>query len=240
MSDKPRDENREADQARRIKLTPDYMPNAEGSCLVEFGNTKVICTATVEDKTPPFIPDGQGGWITAEYNMLPRATHTRTDRRRNRGPKGRTHEIERLIGRALRQAVELRKMGPYTITIDCDVIGADGGTRTASITGGYVALARALQWIEKNRKARNVETVPVAAVSVGLVGDKVLVDLNYKEDSSAGVDLNVVMRADGKMIEVQGTGERGGFSREELDQMLDAATLVIENLFKLQREALDK
>ena len=229
---------REALQTREVTLEPGFMPQAEGSCLVSFGETKVICTASIDDKTPHFMDPSDGGWITAEYNMLPRSTHTRTDRRRNRGPKGRTHEIERLIGRSLRQAVDMKKIGAHTITIDCDVMGADGGTRTASITGAWIALAQAIEHLRRRRKIK-AEMIPVAAVSVGLVGGQVYVDLNYVEDSQAEVDLNVVMRADGQLIEVQGTGERGGFSREQLDQMLDAATSAIETLYEKQKAALE-
>ena len=224
---------------RPIKITPGAVPYAEGSALIEVGDTRVLCAATVDETVPKFLAGKNSGWVTAEYSMLPRATLTRTQR--DRGPggvKGRTQEIQRLIGRALRAAVSLEKMGPRQITVDCDVLQADGGTRTASITGGYVALALALKWMHKKGIiASPPSTLQVAAISVGLIDGEVFVDLDYPEDSTAEVDLNVVMTANGELVEVQGTGERAGFPRETLTKMLDASGPAIEKLFAAQRHA---
>ena len=223
---------------RHVKITRGFMPQAEGSCLVEFGNTKVICTASVEDRVPPFLDPSRSGWITAEYFMLPRSTESRTPRRRARGPKGRTHEIERLIGRSLRQAVSLKDIKGHTIYLDCDVIGADGGTRTASITGAWVALKDAIHWLKRENKIKKMPDITqIAALSVGIVDGEVRVDLDYIEDSNADVDLNVVMNDRGEFIEVQGTGERTGFTREQLDKMLDSAGEAMQILFARQKEA---
>ena len=223
---------------RPIKITPGAVAYAEGSALIEVGNTRVLCAATVDETIPKFLQGKTSGWVTAEYSMLPRSTLTRTHRERgNVAVKGRTQEIQRLIGRALRAAVNLEALGPRQITVDCDVLQADGGTRTASITGGYVALALAMKWLQKKGLVQSPSTLQVAAVSVGLVDGQVFVDLDYPEDSTADVDLNVVMTANGELVEVQGTGERAGFPRETLTKMLDAATPAIDTLFAAQRHA---
>ncbi|MEI9747196.1 ribonuclease PH [Moellerella wisconsensis] len=231
---------RTADQVRPIKITRHYTKHAEGSVLVEFGDTKVLCNATVEDGVPRFLK-GQGqGWVTAEYGMLPRATNTRNSREAARGKQtGRTMEIQRLIARSLRAAVDLKKLGEYTITVDCDVIQADGGTRTASITGACVALVDALNQLVKNKKlASSPLKAMVAAVSVGIVNGEALCDLEYVEDSAAETDMNVVMMDDGRMIEVQGTAEGEPFSHEELLALLSLAKGGLESIFDVQREAL--
>ncbi|KPD03979.1 ribonuclease PH [Moellerella wisconsensis] len=231
---------RTADQVRPIKITRHYTKHAEGSVLVEFGDTKVLCNATVEDGVPRFLK-GQGqGWVTAEYGMLPRATNTRNSREAARGKQtGRTMEIQRLIARSLRAAVDLKKLGEYTITVDCDVIQADGGTRTASITGACVALVDALNQLVKNKKlASSPLKAMVAAVSVGIVNGEALCDLEYIEDSAAETDMNVVMMDDGRMIEVQGTAEGEPFSHEELLALLSLAKGGLETIFDVQREAL--
>jgi ribonuclease PH len=233
----PRPDGRAPDQLRPITITRDFLVHPEGSALVEFGATKVICTATVEDKVPSFLK-GQGlGWVTAEYGMLPRSTNTRMNRE-NRGPSGRSQEIQRLVGRALRAVVNRGKMGERTVWIDCDVIQADGGTRTAAITGSYVALADALGRIP----AVNVAAVLrdcVAAVSVGIVGGQPVLDLNYAEDSTAEVDMNVVMTGGGEFVEVQGTAEQIPFGRGHLDALLGLAERGIRQLAALQRRALE-
>ena len=204
-----RDDNRALNQLREIKFTPNYIIHPEGSVLVEFGNTKVICAATIQDGVPPFLRNSGKGWLTAEYSMLPRATETRNQRESAKGKlTGRTMEIQRLIGRALRTAVDLDSLGEKTIMLDCDVIQADGGTRTASITGAYVALAIAIKRALKDGKIKkNVLRDNVAAVSVGVLESKILLDLKYTEDSAAEVDMNVVMNKKLEFIEVQGTGE---------------------------------
>lgn len=235
----PTRRNRTSEQLREIQMATGFMPAAEGSCLVSFGETKVICSATVDDRVPPFLDPDKSGWITAEYSMLPRATPDRTDRRRNRGPKGRTQEIERLIGRALRQAVSLRDIAGYTILVDCDVMRADGGTRTASITGGWVALRQALGWMVKKKKLKSLPPVKqIAAVSVGLIDEQVRVDLDYREDVAADVDLNLVMIEGGGLIEIQGTAEGAPFSRKSLDELIDGGAAAIEQLYGHQRDAL--
>lgn len=208
--------------------------------MIEFGDTKVICTASVEERVPPFMK-GQGkGWITAEYAMLPRATHSRNMREAAKGKlTGRTMEIQRLIGRALRSVVDLQALGERTITLDCDVIQADGGTRTTSITGAFVALAIAVDKLSANAKFSKFPIRQfLASVSVGVIGDKARLDLNYEEDSKAKVDMNVVMTGDGKFVEVQGTGEEATFSREELGELLELAEGGINELFAKQRETL--
>ena len=232
----PRPDGRAPGQLRPTTVTRDFLRHPEGSVLVEFGDTKVICTATVEDKVPSFLK-GQGlGWITAEYGMLPRSTNTRMTRE-NRGPSGRSQEIQRLVGRALRAVANRGKMGERTVWIDCDVIQADGGTRTAAITGGFVALADAL-----GRKPGVSPTAVlrdcVAAISVGIVGAQALLDLDYAEDSAAEVDMNVVMTGGGEFVEVQGTAEQVPFGRARLDEMLGLAERGIRRLIGLQREAL--
>jgi ribonuclease PH len=233
----PRPDARASDQLRPTTLTRDFLLHPEGSVLVEFGATKVICTATVEDKVPPFLK-GQGlGWVTAEYGMLPRSTNTRMTRE-NRGPSGRSQEIQRLVGRALRAVANRGKMGERTVWIDCDVIQADGGTRTAAITGSFVALADALGKIP-GVTAATVLRDCVAAISVGIVGGQPVLDLNYAEDSSAEVDMNVVMTGGGEFVEVQGTAEQVAFGRDRLDAMLALAERGIRQLVALQRRALE-
>ena len=232
-----RPDARAPDQLRPTTLTRDFLLHPEGSVLVEFGATKVICTATVEDKVPPFLK-GQGlGWVTAEYGMLPRSTNTRMTRE-NRGPSGRSQEIQRLVGRALRAVANRGKMGERTVWIDCDVIQADGGTRTAAITGSFVALADALGKIP-GVTAATVLRDCVAAISVGIVGGQPVLDLNYAEDSSAEVDMNVVMTGGGEFVEVQGTAEQVAFGRDRLDAMLALAERGIRQLVALQRRALE-
>ncbi|MNJ40207.1 Ribonuclease PH [compost metagenome] len=231
---------REANQRRPLKLTANINKYAEGSVYIEVGDTKVICTATVEEKVPMFMK-GQGkGWVTAEYSMLPRATHSRNQRESARGKQsGRTMEIQRLIGRALRSVVDLHALGERSITIDCDVLQADGGTRTTSITGAFVALALA---VNKIVQKHSLPVFPItdylASVSVGIVGEETLLDLNYEEDSKAKVDMNVVMTGQGHFVEVQGTGEENPFSREELNKMLELAEQGINEMIEIQREAL--
>jgi ribonuclease PH len=232
-----RADGRAPDQLRPITVTRDYLLHPEGSILVEFGATKVICTATVEDKVPQFLK-GQGlGWVTAEYGMLPRSTNTRMSRE-NRGPSGRSQEIQRLVGRALRAVTERTKMGERTVWIDCDVIQADGGTRTAAITGGWIALADAVARIPAIKPAAVLRDC-VAAISVGVVGGRPLLDLNYPEDSTAEVDMNIVMTGGGEFVEVQGTAEQIPFGRSRLDELLALAEGGIRRLVALQRRALD-
>jgi ribonuclease PH len=231
-------DSRAVDQIRQTKITPNFLPHAEGSALIEVGGTKVICAASVEEKVPMFMRNQGKGWVTAEYSMLPRATHTRTQREIQR-PSGRTQEIQRLIGRSLRTIVDMSALGERTITVDCDVMQADGGTRTASITGAYVALALALKKLEQDRKIKkNPLLSEVAAISVGMVAGTPLLDLKYEEDSIAEVDMNVVCTGQGKFIELQGTAEREPFNREQMDQMLALAEKGIQLLFTIQRYAL--
>ena len=231
-------DGRAFDQIRQTKITPNFVPYAEGSALIEVGNTKVICAATVEEKVPMFMRNQGRGWVTAEYSMLPRATHTRTQREIHR-PSGRTQEIQRLIGRSLRTIVDMTVMGERTITVDCDVLQADGGTRTASITGAYVALALALKKLEQDKRLKKNPLISeVAAISVGIVEQTPLLDLKYEEDSSAEVDMNVVCTGQGKFIELQGTAEREPFNREQMEQMLALAEKGIQHLFTIQRYAL--
>ncbi len=231
-------DGRTFDQIRNTKITPNISPYAEGSALIEVGGTKVICTASVEDRVPMFLRNKGVGWVTAEYAMLPRATSTRTQRETQR-PAGRTQEIQRLIGRSLRAIVDTKLLGERQIFLDCDVIQADGGTRCASITGAYVALALACR---KLLKQATIKTSPilseVAAVSVGIVDGTPVLDLAYTEDSNADVDMNVVCTGKGKFIELQGTAEREPFSREEMDEMLVLAETGIGKLFEIQRNAL--
>jgi ribonuclease PH len=232
-----RPDGRAPDQLRPITVTRDYLLHPEGSVLVEFGATKVICTATVEDKVPQFLK-GQGlGWVTAEYGMLPRSTNTRMNRE-NRGPSGRSQEIQRLVGRALRAVTERSKMGERTVWIDCDVMQADGGTRTAAITGGWIALADAVGRMPGIKPAAVLRDC-VAAISVGIVAGQPLLDLNYPEDSTAEVDMNVVMTGGGEFVEVQGTAEQVPFGRAHLDELLALAERGIRQLLALQRRALD-
>ena len=231
--------DRRSDQLRRLVLDVDVAPYAEGSCLISAGDTRVLCAASVTRGVPPWRESSGFGWVTAEYAMLPRATHTRTRRERT-GAGGRTQEIQRLIGRSLRSVTDLEGMGPYTITVDCDVLQADGGTRTASITGACVALSLAGAWmVEEGWTPRNPVRELVAAVSVGVVGGEPRLDLDYGEDSSAQVDMNVVATESRKLVEVQGTAEGDPFAREELDRMLDLALSGIDGLLAAQRKALE-
>ena len=230
-------DGRSQTQLRPVRLTVDYVDYAEGSVLIEAGKTRVLCAASVEEKVPPFLEGKGQGWVTAEYNMLPRATHTRSSRERDGRVSGRTQEIQRLIGRSLRAAVNMVALGPRTITLDCDVIQADGGTRTAAITGAYVALHRACSLLVK-RNLLPVQPVrtAVAAISVGMVEGEMLLDLCYAEDSRAEVDFNVVMTAEHEFIEIQGTGEGGVFSRATMDAMIQLAEQGITTLLEIQRQ----
>lgn len=235
-----RSDGRAADELRTVKITPGYLPYAEGSVLIEMGETRVVCAASIEDRVPTFLRNSGQGWITAEYSMLPRATQQRTPREVRRGaPSGRTHEIQRLIGRSLRVAANMRLLGERTLTIDCDVLQADGGTRTAAITGAYVALALADQkLLSMGKTQRSIVTNEVAAVSVGIVENIPLLDLKYDEDSAAEVDMNVVCTGDGRFIEVQGTAEREPFSREQMDSLLALGGQGIQALMAIQRETI--
>jgi ribonuclease PH len=241
MSARPsaRPSGRAADQLRAVSFQRGFTRHAEGSVLVSFGDTRVLCTATVEDGVPSFQRGSQQGWVTAEYGMLPRATHTRSAREAARGKQtGRTQEIQRLIGRALRAVVDLRALGERTVTIDCDVLQADGGTRTAAITGGFVALADAVDALLARRAIQsNPLHGQVAAVSVGIYRGGPVIDLDYAEDSNAETDMNVVMNSGGAFIEVQGTAEGHAFRRNELDQMLDLASVGIAQLHAAQLAA---
>ena len=237
---KLREDGRKVDSLREIKITKDFNLYAEGSVLIEFGNTKVICTASVSDKVPPFMR-GQGkGWLTAEYSMIPRATGERNQRESAKGKlSGRTMEIQRLIGRALRTAVDLDKLGERTITIDCDVIQADGGTRTTSISGGFIALALAVKKLMKDRVLSvNPIVSNVAAISVGIVRGTPMLDLMYTEDSAAEVDMNVVMNGKGEFVEVQGTGEEATYTRKELNELIDLAEVGIKEIIRIQNEVI--
>lgn len=231
---------RKRDQMRPVKITRNYIKHAEGSVLAEFGDTRVICTATVEERVPIWLRDEGKGWVTGEYSMLPRSTGVRTARESGRGRiGGRTHEIQRLIGRSLRAVTDLKALGERTVILDCDVIQADGGTRTASITGAFVALADALGTMVRNGQ---IDKMPlrdfVAAVSVGVVEGETVLDLCYEEDSMAEVDMNIVMTGAGKYVEIQGTGEEASFSRDEVNQLLDLAGEGIKDLIAYQREVL--
>jgi ribonuclease PH len=231
-------DGRPADAVRPTRITPEFTVHAEGSVLIEVGRTKVICTASVEERVPPFLRGAGKGWVTAEYGMLPRATNTRMTREATAGKVGgRTQEIQRLIGRSLRSVVAMTELGERTVWIDCDVIQADGGTRTAAITGGFVALVLAL---ERLRERGTIKRVPVthyvAATSVGIIGGTPMLDLAYEEDSRADVDMNVVKISDGRFIELQGTAETQAFDRRELDALLGLADTGLEALFALQRE----
>jgi ribonuclease PH len=235
-----RPSGRAPDEMRAVTFAHRFAKHAEGAVLIEVGDTQVLCTASIEDGVPPFLRGKDQGWVTAEYGMLPRSTHTRSAREASRGKQsGRTQEIQRLIGRSLRAVIDLKALGPRTITIDCDVLQADGGTRTASITGGYVALAQACG---KLVAQRTIPALPlhgqVAAVSVGIVGGAPVLDLDYREDSQAETDMNVVMRSGGGFVELQGTAEGHPFRRHELDAMLALAGGGIERLFALQTQAL--
>jgi ribonuclease PH len=235
-----RPSGRAPDQLREVCFTRNFTRHAEGSVLVEFGDTRVLCTASIENGVPHFLRNSGQGWITAEYGMLPRATHTRSPREAARGRQsGRTQEIQRLIGRSLRAIVDMKALGERTVTIDCDVLQADGGTRTAAITGGYVALADAVAALVRRRDlTQNPLHGQVAAVSVGIVGGAAVLDLDYLEDSEAETDMNVVMNGGGGFIEVQGTAEGHAFRRNELEALLDLAAAGIDRLVALQQLAL--
>ena len=238
-----RADSRTPTQLRPVTFERNYTKHAEGSVLVSFGDTKVLCTASVEAGVPRWLKGKGKGWITAEYGMLPRATNTRNQREAARGKQsGRTQEIQRLIGRSLRAMVDMSKLGENTIYVDCDVIQADGGTRTASITGGAIALVDAIESMQKVEGKKQLKTDPllglVAAVSVGIKDDEVLLDLNYAEDSTCDTDLNVVMTQKGEFIEIQGTAEEKPFTRQQADKMLEVAENGISELVKLQQEAL--
>lgn len=237
-----RGDNRTSEQMRPLNIIPDFISTAEGSCLIEIGNTRVICAASVEESVPNFLRHSGQGWITSEYGMLPRSTLTRSPRESSKGRVGgRTHEIQRLIGRSLRAITDLKRLGERTIFIDCDVIQADGGTRTASITGGFIALGLAMQ---KLIESGTLTAAPIrdflAAISVGIVGGEVMVDLCYEEDSSAEVDLNVVMTGSKKFVELQGTAEQRPFDQGQLTQMIDLARTCIESLIARQQAVLHK
>ncbi len=237
-----RPSGRTPDQLREIKLTREYTCHAEGSVLVEFGKTKVICTVSIEDQVPRFLKGKGQGWLTAEYGMLPRSTGSRMRREATQSSQGgRTIEIQRLIGRSLRAVVDLKKLGERTLTVDCDVIQADGGTRTASITGAYVALVDAVRSLQYE-KILNEDPVnnAIASVSVGIYEGTPVLDLDYAEDSNAETDMNVVMNGEGHFIEVQGTAEGHAFSADELNEMLTLAEKGIDELFEIQRKALDQ
>lgn len=236
MSEKKRSDGRAADEMRPVTLTREVLKHAAGSCMAEFGETRVLCAATIEETVPRWRKGTRAGWVTAEYAMLPASTNRRSPRE-YRGRKGRSMEIERLIGRSLRTVVDLRALGEITVTVDCDVIQADGGTRTASITGAWVALHDALMsWVRTDRLSRLPLTGQVAAVSMGMVNDRLLLDLDYGEDSNAQVDMNLVGTADGRIIELQGTGEKTPFDRNQLNGILDLGQAGIERLVALQRE----
>ncbi|GMA98507.1 ribonuclease PH [Pelosinus sp. IPA-1] len=232
-------DGREAGAMRPVKITRNYLKYPEGSVLIEVGNTKVICAATIEDKVPHFMKGTGEGWITAEYSLLPRSTQVRNVRESARGKvTGRTHEIQRLIGRALRSVVDLKALGEKTIWIDCDVIQADGGTRTAAITGSFVAMVDAINSVYTNNEKPFAVKEFLAAVSIGVVKDTVIADLCYEEDSAAMVDMNVVMTGSGQFVEVQGTGEKRPYSRQELQQMLEVAEKAVEQLIDYQKDIL--
>ena len=237
-----RPDGRNENEIRSVKIQRSFIENAEGSVLISIGNTRVICTASIEDRVPPFLKDQKRGWVTAEYSMLPRATHTRTLRESTTGRiSGRTHEIQRLIGRALRSVVDLSGLGERTIWIDCDVLQADGGTRTASITGAFICLSDALRYALRNGL---IEKSPLkdylAAVSVGVVHGKPMVDLCYAEDSVAEVDMNVVMTGNGRFVEIQGTAEGVPFSRDSLDMLIKLAEQGIHNLIAIQKKYIEE
>ena len=238
----PRVDGRAPNELRRVTITPDYIIHPEGSVLIDTGRTRVICTASIEDRVPPFLRNSGKGWVTSEYGMLPRATTTRSTREAATGKVGgRTHEIQRLIGRSLRAVTRLEDLGERTIWIDCDVIQADGGTRTASITGSFVAMVLAMQTlVSRGVLPRVPVSHHVAATSVGIVGGEPMLDLAYEEDSHADVDMNVVKTSDGRYIEVQGTAETTPFGRERLNDLLDLADAGIAKLVEIQRAIIGK
>ena len=227
--------NRKNDEMREVKITKNYIIHPEGSVLIEFGNTKVICNATIEEKVPPFLKGNGTGWVTAEYSMLPRSTNTRNQREASKGKlTGRTMEIQRLIGRALRSSVNLQKLGERSIIIDCDVIQADGGTRTASITGGYIALELAVRKLLDSGKLASTPIISkVAAISIGKVNGEILLDLDYDEDSKADVDMNIVMNDKNEFIEIQGTGEESTFTQNELLSFIEMSKGAFDKLFSI-------
>ncbi len=235
-----RDDGRGNQGLRKVTLKKDFLKYAEGSCLIEMGNTKVICSASVIDGVPPFLKNSGKGWVTAEYGMLPRSCKRRTPRESSRGKMGgRTHEIQRLIGRSLRAVVDTSVLGERTIWIDCDVIQGDGGTRAASVTGAFIALADALRRMRKDGLIENLPlTEYVASVSVGIVNGMIMLDLTYREDSQADVDMNIVMTEKGKFIEIQGTAEGRPFTKTDMDHMLELAKKGIEKLIRKQKEVL--
>ena len=233
-----RQNNRAYNELRKIEIIPNVNAYAEGSCLIKCGNTHVLCTASVDDKLPAWLKGGEKGWITAEYALLPRSTRTRVSRE-TKGPTGRTHEIQRLIGRSLRAVTDLNALKDYVINIDCDVLQADGGTRTASITGSFVALYIALQkMVSEGKIARNPIKEFVAAVSCGLQGEEVLLDLDYDEDSSARADTNFVLTESGKIVEIQGTAEGEPFTKEKFEKLFALAQKAVTDLIKSQKQAL--
>lgn len=231
-----RSDGRGADKLRKVTITRNYLKNPEGSCLIELGNTKVICTASVEETVPPFLKGSGTGWVTAEYGMLPRSCDKRIPRGKD---SGRTYEIQRLVGRSLRAVTDMRAIGERTIWLDCDVIQGDGGTRTASITGSFVALADALHKLKKDRIISNIPIRDfVAATSVGILNKEPMLDLAYEEDSKADVDMNIIMTGAGEFIEIQGTAERKSFNKEEMDKLLALAKKGIGELIEIQRNLL--
>jgi ribonuclease PH len=237
-----RPSGREPDQMRPVIFTPNFTKHAEGSVLAEFGDTRVLCTASVENRVPPWMRGAGHGWVTGEYGMLPRATHSRSGREAARGKQGgRTMEIQRLIGRSLRAVTDLDALGERTVTLDCDVLQADGGTRTAAISGAYVALLIAMQKLFKNRKLKtNPVHGQIAAVSVGIYRGVPVLDLDYEEDSQAETDMNVVMNEAGRFVEVQGTAEGHAFTREELDTLLEMASAGVREIIEAQIAAIAK
>jgi ribonuclease PH len=237
-----RHDGRTCKEMRPVKITRGFIKYAEGSVLIEVGDTRVVCTASIEDRVPQFLKGQEKGWVTAEYGMIPRATGERNPREAAKGRSGRTYEIQRLVGRALRSVVNLESLGERTIWIDCDVIQADGGTRTCAITGAFVALVDAVNSMHPNGNSWNHKPFPVmdfiAATSVGIVDNKVMLDLTFEEDSRAGVDMNVVMTGQGKLVEVQGTAEGSPFTKAQLDEMLKVAEDGIASLIDAQKEVL--
>jgi ribonuclease PH len=232
-----RKDERADDALRPLRITRNYLKGVEGAVLIEAGDTKVICTATVQDDVPPFLRGKGKGWVTAEYGMLPRCSPSRIQREAGRNKSGRTQEIQRLIGRSLRAVVDMEKLGEKTIILDCDVLQADGGTRTAAITGAYLALVDACRFLQNEEKITEWPLLDhVAAISVGIVEKKALLDLDYEEDSQAEVDMNIIMTSCGKMIEVQGTAEKEPFSREQLNVLLDLAGKGIAELIERQKQ----
>ena len=231
-------DGRRPDQLRRVTVQKNYLKHAEGSCLISFGDTKVVCSASVEEGVPPFLKGKGQGWVTAEYGMLPRSCTQRINREKG-GGSGRTQEIQRLVGRSLRAVVDMKKLGERTVKIDCDVIQGDGGTRTASITGGYIALAMAVKKMQKQKLIASSPLIEqVAAISVGMKDGRAVLDLNYAEDSTAEVDMNIVMVGAGKFVEIQGTAEGKAFAKKDMDAMIKLADKGIRELFLMQKRAL--